>query len=199
MSECYSRPTLYYTAHPDKPDYNLEACLDRAKELGISYIVTASASGSTALRAVEMIEERGLKDMHVVCVSNPISWNKHGVSPIKEEMLAKLEAKGVKVVQGSRPFNGLDFAFQKKWGGVTLGTAILEAYLRFSEGVFHALQVATMAADAGLVPLDEDIICEALYDTSLVVRIGNLNNFFDTNVKEVISMATYPTTALSWE
>lgn len=194
----YKRETLYYNAHPDVPDVTLQAIFDRAELLNIHYLVTASASGGTAIRAHELLQERGL-DIQIVCVSNPIGWNSAGVNPMKPENKRILEEKGVKIVQGSRPFNGLDFAFQKRFGGISLATSVLEAYLRFSEGVFHAIQVATMAADAGYVPTGEDIIAEALYDTALVMQAANLNNFFDTNIKEVIAMATYPTKKLSWE
>ncbi|HOE70290.1 MAG TPA: hypothetical protein PLE10_03155 [Brevefilum sp.] len=194
----YKRETLYYNAHPDTPDVTLNAIFDRAELLNIRYLVTASASGGTAVRAIEIMEKRKL-EIQIVCASNPVGWNKPGINPMKPENRRFLEDKGVKILQGSRPLNGIDFAFQKRFGGMTLATSILEAYLRFSEGVFHAIQVATMAADAGFIPTDEDIISEALYDTALVMRAGNLNSFFDTNIKEVIALATYQTEKLSWE
>jgi hypothetical protein len=194
----YSRETLYYEEHPKTPDATLQAAFKRAKELGIGHFVTASASGSTALRASELAAQEGLK-IQIVCVANPVGWTGPGINLMKDEMRRQLEDRGVKIVQGSRPLNGLDMAFQNRLGGVSLATAVLEAYLRFSEGVFHAIQVAIMAADAGAVPTDEDIIAEALYDTALVLRPANLRRFFDLNVREIIAMAAYPTTKLSWE
>lgn len=193
----YTRETLYYDEHPDSPDETLNAAFRRAEVLGIGHLVTASASGGTALRASELAEAQGL-DIKIVCVSNPTGWTAPGLTAMNDSRRRELDQRGISIVQGSRPLNGIDIAFQEKLGGISLGTAILEAYLRFSEGVFHAIQVATMAADAGAVPTDQDIIAEALYDTALVLRPANLRNFFDLNVREVIAMAVYPTEELTW-
>lgn len=80
----YVRETLYYEEHPESPDRTLEAIFKRAEETGIRYLVTASASGGTALRASELAKERGL-GIQIVCVANPIGWTGPGINVMKEK------------------------------------------------------------------------------------------------------------------
>lgn len=58
------------------------------------------------------------------------------------------------------------------------------------QGVKVCVEIAGMAADAGLVPYGEEIIAVAGSgtgaDTALVITPAHSNNFFDTSVKEII-------------
>ena len=69
---------------------------------------------------------------------------------------------------------------------------VAEAFRRFSQGVKAAIECAIMAADAGAVPVDEDIISIAGTgkgaDSAIVVQAASQNRFFDMKVREVIAM-----------
>jgi len=60
----------------------------------------------------------------------------------------------------------------------------------FGQGTKVAVEVALMAADAGLVRTDEDVIAlggtSEGVDTALVLRPANSARFFDLKVREVI-------------
>jgi hypothetical protein len=60
----------------------------------------------------------------------------------------------------------------------------------FGQGTKVAVEIALMAADAGLVRTDEEIISMGGtakgVDTALVVRPANSYHFFDLKVREVI-------------
>ena len=59
-----------------------------------------------------------------------------------------------------------------------------------SEGMKVVLEIAAMAADAGLVRTDEDVICIGGTgrgaDTAVVLQPSYVHRFFDTRVKEII-------------
>ena len=69
---------------------------------------------------------------------------------------------------------------------------VTEAFRRFSQGVKAAIECAIMAADAGAVPVDKDIISIAGTgkgaDSAIVVQAASQNRFFDMKVREVIAM-----------
>lgn len=60
-----------------------------------------------------------------------------------------------------------------------------------TEGVKVAVEVAVMAADAGLVPTDREIIAVGGSgrgaDTAVVMRAAHMNNFFDLEIREIIA------------
>ena len=53
-----------------------------------------------------------------------------------------------------------------------------------------AVEVAVMAADAGLAPTDREIIAVGGTgrgaDTALVLRAAHMNSFFDLEIREII-------------
>jgi hypothetical protein len=68
-------------------------------------------------------------------------------------------------------------------------------FRRFSQGVKAAIECTIMAADAGAVPVDEDIIAVAGTgkgaDSAIVMRAANQNRFFDMKVREIIAMPQF--------
>jgi len=60
----------------------------------------------------------------------------------------------------------------------------------FGHGTKVAIEMALMAADAGLIRTDEDVISIAGtatgVDTALLLKPAHTHNFFDMKVKEII-------------
>jgi hypothetical protein len=71
-----------------------------------------------------------------------------------------------------------------------LGDIISDTLRIFGQGVKVSCEIVMMAADAGLVRTDEDVICIGGTgkgaDTACVIKPINTHNFFDLRVKEVI-------------
>jgi hypothetical protein len=59
------------------------------------------------------------------------------------------------------------------------------------EGLKVAVEVAVMAADAGLIPTDREVIAVGGTgrgaDTAIVLKAAHMNNFFDLEVREIIA------------
>jgi hypothetical protein len=63
----------------------------------------------------------------------------------------------------------------------------------FGEGTKVCAEIAVMAADAGLIPVDKDVIVIAGSgsgaDTALVMNPVHSNNFFKMTVREIMCKA----------
>jgi len=61
----------------------------------------------------------------------------------------------------------------------------------FGEGMKVAVEIVAMAADAGLIPVDRDVIAIAGTgrgaDTAIVIRPANSKNLFDMTIREIIA------------
>ena len=157
----------------------------RADELGIKSIVLASTAGSTAVRAAEVFE-----GMKVVAVSHYTGMKGPGVQEFTEENKQKFESKGGIVLTATHVFSGVDGAMRKKFNMYLLGDIIANTLRIFGQGMKVVCEIAMMAADAGLVPTDEDVIViggsSRGADTAVVLRPVNSRDFFDLRVKEIL-------------
>jgi len=69
---------------------------------------------------------------------------------------------------------------------------IAHTLYRFSQGMKVAIEITLMAADAGLIPINEEIIAIAGTDkgadTALVLKPAYTNEFFNLEVREIIAI-----------
>jgi len=178
--------TVYF-ANPGSE--NTEAVLriarQRAEELGIKNIVVASTRGDTAVRAMDAFH--GLR---VIVVSHVTGLREPNLQEFTEENRKIVESKGGIMLTAAHAFSGVSRALRTKFNTVTIGDIIANTLRVFGEGVKVACEIALMAADAGLVRTDEDVISIAGTsrgaDTAIVLRPVNTHNFFDLKVKEIL-------------
>jgi len=178
------------TVYFDEPgSENTEAVLriarQRADELGIKKVVVASTSGDTAVKAVDVF--RGLR---VIAVSHVTGFRAPDTQEFTEENRRMVESKGGVVVTAAHAFAGLSRAMRHKHDMYLLGEMVADTLRIFGEGMKVACEVAMMAADAGLVRTDEDVIAiggtgEGA-DTAIVLTPVNTHRFFDLKVKEIL-------------
>ncbi|MFC2017092.1 pyruvate kinase alpha/beta domain-containing protein [Chloroflexota bacterium] len=157
----------------------------RAEELGIKTILVASTAGNTAARAVEVLE-----GARVVAVSHYAGFREPNTQEFTEENRQKVESKGSVVLTATHAFSGVDRAMRKKFNMYLLGDTIANTLYIFGQGMKVACEISLMAADAGLVRTDEDIITiggtSRGADTALVLRPVNSADFFELRVKEIL-------------
>jgi hypothetical protein len=101
-----------------------------------------------------------------------------------------VEAGGGIVLTASHAFTGIGGAMRKKFRMFLLGDIIANTLRIFGQGMKVVCEIALMAADAGLVRTDEDIIAIAGTgrgaDTAVVLKPVNTNDFFDMRVQEIL-------------
>ncbi len=191
MTEEILRTYSFPVAGPRNTEKTLRAAIERAQQLGIGYIVGASTSGRTALQLRDLSDELGYKGQLVV-VTHHTGYAEAGGNELKKGDRSRLTEAGCTVVTATHALSSISRSYRTKFGGIDLLEIVAEAFRRFSQGVKAAIECAIMAADAGAVPVDKDIISIAGTgkgaDSAIVVQAASQNRFFDMKVREVIAM-----------
>jgi len=186
------------TTYFEKPGVgNTDAVLalakQRAKELGIKTILVASTSGKTAVKAMNVF-----KGLRVIVVTHSAGFLEPDVQEFTEENRKIVEGKGGIFLTAAHAFGGISRAFRQSEipqapATYVVGDLIASTLRVFGQGVKVACEIAVMAADAGLVRTDEEVIAiagtgreGAGSDTAIVVQPNNAHRFFDLKVKELI-------------
>lgn len=168
----------------------VETVTRRVAELGIRHVVVASTSGRTALEFVRAVGVAA----SVVCVTYHAGWGGRDDVALDADVRADIEAAGGRIVMGSHALSGVCRSIGKKFGGVTPPDLVAETLRFFGEGVKVAVEVALMAADAGMVPTDRDIIAVggsgSGCDAAIVLKAAHQNSLFELRVREVLAMVS---------
>jgi hypothetical protein len=179
----------------DKPggeentDDTLTLAKARAEELGIKTIVVASTIGGTAVKAVDVF-----KGYKVIVVTHVASFREPDTQEFTEANRKTVESKGAIVLTAAHAFGGIHRALRRGDGPPApqpvIGDVIAMTLRTFGQGMKVACEIATMAADAGLVRTDEEVIAIGGTgrgaDTAVVVQPQPTHHFFNLKVKEVI-------------
>ena len=174
----------------DEPgDGNTEEALriakKRAAELGIQTVVIATASGKTGVRATEVFE-----GMKVVAVTLPTGFWKPDTQELTKKNRQKIVDNGGFILTTTPLFGGICRPMQEKFNTHTIGTTIADALRLLGHGMKVAIEITVMAADAGLVRTDENIVAIAGTrvgaDYAIVLKPISSNDFFDLKVREIL-------------
>ncbi|MEK6976903.1 MAG: pyruvate kinase alpha/beta domain-containing protein [Candidatus Hydrothermarchaeota archaeon] len=182
---------IYYFKRPGFKNTKqvLELARERAQELGIGRVVIASASGKSAVQAVEAFKGAKIK---LVAVTYHAGFSNPDEVELEEANRKVLERHRIPILMASHALSGVERSVTKKFGGCGPVEAMAAA-LRglFGEGLKTCVEVSVMAADAGLVPTSEEVITIGGtgglgVDTACVILPANMNRFFDLQVREII-------------
>ncbi len=166
-------------------DETLAAAAKYAEDHKINNIVVASTYGDTALKALETFKERNL-----VVVTHSTGFVEPGIQQMPQDVIEKIRREGAEVLTTTHALAGVDRAIRKAyktWQPVEL---IAQSLKLFGDGTKVAIEITVMAADAGLIPIDEEAIAiggtDRGADTALHIKPAHSSNFFDTRIKWVI-------------
>jgi len=174
---------------PEPGPHNAEQVLrivrTRAAELGITTVLVASTTGETAVKATETF-----RGMRVIVVSHCAGFREPNTQEFSDENRRKVEGNGATVFTATHAFAGLNWSMRKKFSMYLFEDIVANTLRIFGQGMKVACEIAIMAADAGLVRTDEDVIAIAGTsrgaDTALVLKPVNSQDFFDLKVKEIL-------------
>lgn len=187
------KTVLYFDRKgPDNTEAVARAVRQKVEELGVSHVAVASNSGATALRFHETLQGSGVT---LVSVTEHCGFSGGDQVFLTPEARAELEAKGIKVLMCSHALSGVARSISSKFGGVTPVEIIAHTLRRLGDGIKVAVEVSVMAADAGLVPTDREIIAAGGSgkgaDAAIVLKAAHMNNFFDLEIREIIAMVRH--------
>jgi hypothetical protein len=180
-------PCIYF----EEPGANntmrtLEAAAARAQQLDLQNILVASTSGETGLKALNFFSQKNL-----VIVSHSTGFKEPDFQQLPFEIRAELEAGGAKVLTCQHALGGVNRAVRKKMGTYQLDEIIAFTLRMFGQGTKVAVEIALMAADAGLI--STALPCIAVggsdrgADTALLLKPAHAQDFFDLRIMEVLA------------
>jgi hypothetical protein len=159
------RMTRYFSEPgPQNSKALIETVKERIAELQVRFVVVASDSGRTALEVAKALSGVAVK---VVCVTAYAgvrrAWPQWGKWPsITGDVRRKLEGLGVKIVEET-PWIFKGVTFDAQFLKRSAPSWIIHEFVcrTMGYGFKTSLEVALIAAEAGAVPMDEEVVAIA--------------------------------------
>jgi hypothetical protein len=163
-----------------------EAAVKRARALKIGRIVVATCSGLTALAAGRAFDS----SMKIVAVTHATGFKEADVQELTDENRRELQARGIEVLTCAHAFGGVGRGIRNKVGAYQVDEIMAYTLRMFGQGTKVAVEIALMAADAGLIRTDEDVISiggtKDGADTALVLRPSTSARCLDLKIREIL-------------
>jgi hypothetical protein len=160
----------------------------RAEALGIKTVVIASTVGGTAVKAVGVF-----KGYKVVVVTHTSGFREANAQEFTGENRKAVEKKGGIILTTTHAFGGIHRALSNTMPpppSSAIGDVVANTLRMFGQGMKVACEIAAMAADAGLVRTDEEIVSIGGTgrgaDTAVILQADCVHRFFNLKVKEII-------------
>ncbi len=169
-------------------DLVLAAAKKRAKELKIMDIIVASTHGGTAIKAKEAFADPKL---NLVAVGIAEGYRENGWCFTDAEK-KRLEKEGIKLLVASHVLgDGVASSFTEKSGGKSIEEVVRDTLYRFGQGMKVCVEIVMMAADAGLIPMDKEVMAiagtAAGTDTCIVVKPAYPRKFYELEIREIVA------------
>lgn len=163
----------------------LQLAGERAAALGIRTALVATTSGATGLAAT-----KALKGLDLVVVTHSTGFGKPGQQEIDPDKLDAIRSAGAAVLTATHAFGGVGRAVRRKFATYQVDEIIAQTLRLFGQGTKVAVEMAVMAADAGLAPIDEPVMAIAGTgrgaDTALVLTPAHTQDLFELKVHEIV-------------
>ncbi|UCD22278.1 MAG: hypothetical protein JSW22_01170 [Chloroflexota bacterium] len=174
---------------PEPGSVNTEKTLKiakrRAEELGIKSVVIASTSGETGLKALKMFT-----NYRVVVVTHAAGFPTADVQELTQSSKSEILEKRGMLLTATHAFGGVGRAVRRRFNTYQVDEIIAHTLRVFGQGTKVACEIALMAADAGLIRTDEEIISiggtGSGADTALVIKPAHTHDFFQLQVQEIL-------------
>ena len=206
---------------PVNTERTIDFAKKRVVELGIKHVVVASLTGASAIKLAKKMRDSFVKVVCVTFRAGPVynveslksqrhwkeipelanileRWNKQGLKMIQgpnNQTRKTLEKLGVTVVTATDLAYNIDASLAQSFG-LRTHVKIIEGTLRFliCPGFKVCVFTTMTAADAGAVPVDEEVVSlggiEQGLDTALVIKPSYSDEVFlherGLEVREVI-------------
>jgi hypothetical protein len=168
---------------------NTSRVIERVKTFSersdIESIIVATTSGETAILAKE-----SLSSHRIIAVTHSTGFQRENEQQLIPENRERLESMGVQVLTCQHALAGISRAVRFKLKTYALDEIIAYTLRTLGHGLKVAVEICMMAADAGLVRTDQDVISiggtGSGADTAAVIRPANVSRFFDLQVRGIL-------------
>jgi len=178
---------------PANTDATLAIAVERALALSIKQIIVASSHGGTAKKAQALCAPHGIK---AIAVSLGHSFADQGW-PMTPEETQSLHELGVVTVTGIHALgDNVGTAFAAKYSGYPTAQVVRDTLYRFGQGMKVAVEDILMAAEAGVVDMNAEVVSVAGSstgaDTAIVCKPAYARTFHDLEIREVLAKPRIP-------
>jgi len=160
---------------------------ERVRAGGAQHVIVATTSGATGARFAEALAD---SDANVVCVTHHVGFVAGDENQLEPGHAAAIEAAGGAILTASHALSGVGRSISKGFGGTTPVEVVAHTLRLFGQGMKVCVEIAVMAADAGLIPTDRDVLCIGGTghgaDTAVVLRPSHANRFFEMRIRETL-------------
>ncbi|MGY5878643.1 MAG: pyruvate kinase alpha/beta domain-containing protein [Candidatus Thorarchaeota archaeon] len=151
----------------------------------INIVIVATTEGATGVAVA-----RAFKDKTVVVVSHQTGFAKPNENELAEENRADIIKEGAHILTTTHAFAGVPRGIRRELGTWQAAEIIAVALRTFGQGTKVCAEIAMMAADAGLAPVDANVICIGGTgrgaDTAWVVQPANTQAFTKLRMRACI-------------
>lgn len=176
------------TVYFDNPGFRntdlvLSFAKERASALGIKDIVVATNSGATGAEASKIF-----KGFNLVAVTH---YSRLAKKEFKKENRRIIEKNGGKILTCSQLFSSIERGIRLLYETILPLDLIANTLKVFGDGMKVAIEISMMAADAGLIPTNREVISIAGTwrgaDTAIVIQPQYSTEFYFLEVREIIA------------
>jgi hypothetical protein len=179
------------TRNFDKPGHANTAEALRVLEEGlgrhaVNQVVIASTYGNTGLEAARLLQG---KNLNLVVVTHNFGFREPGLMEMSPETRRELTALGAQVLSGTMPFRNIGTAIREKQG-YSQQDLVANTLRLFGQGIKVCVEIAMMAADAGLIgPADVLTVAGTGRgaDTVALIAPQSSNKLFDLKIREILA------------
>ncbi|HXX88053.1 MAG TPA: pyruvate kinase alpha/beta domain-containing protein [Candidatus Acidoferrum sp.] len=186
MSQKSKKATYFEKGGKENTDAVLKLVKEYIGNEKIENVVIASTTGETGAKASKL-----LKGSNVVVVTHFYGAQEKGKSELMEEYKREILSNGAKIFTGTHALSSAERAIRKDFGTLQPLELIANVLRLMGQGTKVCVEITLMAADAGLIPTDEDIIAIGGSgrgaDTALRILPTNASTFFQLRIKEVLA------------
>jgi len=186
MSLREEKVTYFEKTGKENTDAVLRLVREYVDKEGIEDVVVASTTGETGVKASKL-----LKGCNVVVVTHFSGFQEKGKSELEEEHKREILSNGAKIFTGTHALSSAERAIRKDFGTIQPLELIANVLRLMGEGTKVCVEITLMAADAGLIPTDRDVIAIGGSgrgaDTALRILPTNASRFFELRIREVIA------------
>ena len=180
----------YQTVYFEKPgpvntDETLQLVREWADMLEIKTVLVASSSGRTGVKALQLLT---LHD--VIVITHATGFRTENEQELTQENRARIETLGGRILTCQHAFAGISRAVRIKFNTYEIDEIVANTLRLLGHGIKVAAELCLMAADAGLVRTDEDVIAIGGTgqgaDTAAVIQPANVARFFDLKIRGIL-------------
>ena len=186
MSVIEKKTVYFREAGAKNTDLLLKIVRNYVEKEEINDIVVASTTGETGVKAAKIFKPR-----NVVVVTHHFGFREPGKIELLEENKREILANGAKVFTGTHALSSVERAIRKDFGTLQVLEVIANVLRLMGEGTKVCVEITLMAADAGLIPVDRDVVAIAGTgrgaDTALRIKPVSTARFFDLKIRKVIA------------